>query len=234
MTDPHRQLSLPLDLGSARGREDFLVSASNRHAFDAAMSDAPDQRLALSGPAGAGKSHLAAIWAAGRNGAVVPAATLDNLHIEPAADAAAIAVEDADRMSGNLGFETRLLHLMNVTASHRTALLLTGRAPPARWQVATPDLASRLAALQHVAIEAPDDALLSSILDKLFSDRQLSVGSGVTAYLVKRMERSFAAAERVVAHLDHLALSTNRPLTRKLAGDLYRTDPGAIAGAGED
>jgi len=45
----------------------------------------------------------------------------------------------------------------------------------------------------------------------------------VIAYLLKRIERSFAAAEQIVARLDGAALSTGGPVTiplaRKVLGD---------------
>jgi len=79
----------------------------------------------------------------------------------------------------------------------------------------------------------PDDALLSSILDKLFCDRQLSVSRDAIRFLVLRMERTFAAAERVVSNLDRMAMAARRRVTRNLAMDLYGADPAVITGTGE-
>src|SRR5688572_8380656 len=65
---------LPLELGHATGlsREELIVTDANRQA--AALIDRwPDWEapaFVLAGPAGSGKSHLAAIWA-GRAGASV-------------------------------------------------------------------------------------------------------------------------------------------------------------------
>src|SRR3546814_11282244 len=92
-------------------------------------------------------------------------------------------------------------------------LLLTGRTPPARWKIGLPDLASRLRAAPTVAVDGPDDALLSAVLVKLFADRQLRVGTDVVAFVVPRMERSFAAARRLVAALDAASLASRRPVT---------------------
>ncbi len=234
-----RQLTLALAHRPAMGRADFLVSGSNRAAFDAVTGEqTPPGRLALSGPAGAGKSHLASIWGA-LNGAVVLAATdLTENRVGAFGGVGAVVIEDADHVAGlapaqREAAETHLFHALNLTAAHRIGLLITGRRAPARWRIATPDLASRLGALDHVAILPPDDALLSAILEKLFADRQLSVGSDTLRFLVLRMERSFAAAERIVAHLDRIALAGRRPVTRNLAMELYERDPGVISGAGE-
>ncbi len=75
-----------------------------------------------------------------------------------------------------------------------------------------------------VTLEAPDDALLRAVLIKLFADRQLAVDENLIGYLVARMERSFAAAGSMVAALDREALRQQRPVTRALAGELFR-DP---------
>ncbi|MDN8820368.1 hypothetical protein Q0N24_14170, partial [Staphylococcus aureus] len=63
---PHReQLRLPLTREAPQGAMAFVRSPSNAYAFDAlaAWPDSAGQVMAICGPAGCGKSHLAAIWA---------------------------------------------------------------------------------------------------------------------------------------------------------------------------
>jgi chromosomal replication initiation ATPase DnaA len=71
-----------------------------------------------------------------------------------------------------------------------------------------------------VEIAAPDDPLLAAVLVKHFADRQLRVEPGVIAFLLPRMERSFAAAARLAGELDRLALSRGGPITVPLARQL--------------
>ena len=73
-----------------------------------------------------------------------------------------------------------------------------------------------------MALDAPDDALLRAVIVKLFADRQLAVDESLVAYLATRIERSFAAARAAVAALDREALRLKRPVTRALAGELFR------------
>jgi chromosomal replication initiation ATPase DnaA len=61
--------------------------------------------------------------------------------------------------------------------------------------------------------------LLKAVLVKLFADRQLNVEPAVIEYLSPRMERSMAAADRVVGAIDGLALATHRKVTRPLAAE---------------
>ena len=57
---------------------------------------------------------------------------------------------------------------------------------------------------------------------KLFTDRQLVVDESLVAYLATRVERSFAGAHQAVDALDREALRRQRPVTRSLAGELFR------------
>ena len=225
---------LPLDLGHrpALTRDSFLVSSSNQAAFDAVAETGlgPAGRLVLVGPEGCGKTHLATIWARDARADVVAARDLTEDVAGTLTAERAIVIEDADRAAGMTAREHALFHALNLSAAHGARVLITGRLAPARWPVRTPDLASRLQALPQVEINPPDDTLLSSILNKLFSDRQLSASPEAIRFLVPRMERTFAAAERIVASLDRRALADRRPVTRNLAMELMASEPGVICG----
>lgn len=208
---------LVLDLGHrpALGARDFLVAPCNAAAvaWIDRWPDWPSPALVVHGPPGCGKSHLAAVWRA-RSGATLVAARALQGEPEPWRGARpAMVVEDAD---GELD-ETALLHRFNLLAAARGSLVLTARTPPAQWAVRLADLRSRLVGAPAVAIAPPDDALLGAVLAKLFRDRQLAVADEVTGYLVARMERTFAAANRLVAALDAAALAERRAVTVPLA-----------------
>ena len=90
---------------------------------------------------------------------------------------------------------------------------MVSRPSPRRWTVRVPDLRSRLDAVRVVAMEAPDDAVLSAILTARFAERSITPGEGVIDYLVMRIDRSAAAAAAVVDQLD----AEHRPVTKVLA-----------------
>jgi chromosomal replication initiation ATPase DnaA len=73
-----------------------------------------------------------------------------------------------------------------------------------------------------VALSAPDDALLRSLIIKLAADRQITMDQTLVTYLANRIERSFAAARMAVARLDEEAMRQHRPVTRALAAELFR------------
>lgn len=220
---PPRQMTLALAHRPALGQEDFLTGPSNQAAFDAVTGPgASDLRLALSGPEGGGKTHLASIWGRKTGAVTLEAGELSDTHVAAMGNVPAVVIEGADQLAHEQ--EALLFHALNLTKAEGTALLITGRTPPARWAVRTPDLVSRLQAMMHIAIAEPDDMLLSLILTKLFADRQMTVGPDVVNYVLRRMERSFVAAERTVDRLDRMALARKRPVTRPLAIEMFETD----------
>lgn len=218
-----RQLAFDLGHRPALGMTDFLVAPNNRDAVAwlDRWPDWPGSALAIHGPGGCGKSHLAAVWQARTGAQVVEPEDPDRL--PPGAGSGRCVVEDADLFcAGDDRAERALLHLYNHLREEGGSLLLTARQPPARWPVRLPDLASRLAAIPAAAIGAPDDALIGAVLVKLFADRQLDVGEDVVSFMLTRMERSFEAARGLVDSVDSRALAGRRNITIPLVREVMR------------
>lgn len=224
-----QQLSFDLPAKTALGREDFFVSPAN--ALAVAMISAnswPGNKLVLSGPAGAGKTHLAHVWAAETGGRIIQARDVQHEDV-PELARTPIAVEDVPMVADDPEQQKTLFHLHNLVLAEGHALLMTGRLAPKLWDLPLPDLQSRIEGAHHVALDPPDDALLGAVLAKLFVDRQLNPGPDVIAYLVKHMDRRFETAAEVVARLDHLALSEKREITRALAIRVLNADMTDVA-----
>jgi chromosomal replication initiation ATPase DnaA len=210
------QLTFDLPSRISLSRSDFLISASNAAAVGwiDRWPDWPSPALALYGPAGCGKTHLAHLWCARASGVILPGETLNEERVDRLVSERRhrVAIDDADRAS-----ERALLHLYNFCLENRGDVLLAARQPPACRIVALPDLGSRLRAVLAVGIGLPDDALLGAVLIKHFADRQLHAAPEVVSYLVGHMERSFAAAADAAARLDSVSLIERRAITVRLA-----------------
>lgn len=211
------QLAFDWPTGVALGPDDFFVSQANAQAF--AMVSAPDSwpegKLAITGPTGAGKSHLAGIFRAQADALLLNAIDI------PAGfrtEALAIVIEDMEHLPR--ASEEAVFHLHNNLRASGGLLLMTAETPPIRWPIALPDLASRMQAATVVEIANPDDALLSALVMKLFADRQISPKPELVQYLSTRIERSYAAAADIVAQLDAAALAQGRKINKALAADL--------------
>ncbi len=221
MSSPPRQLTLDWPHQPSFAREDFLPAPSNREALRT-IDQWPDwagRMLLLVGPEGAGKSHLAAVWAGAAGAVTLSAETLNEAGRDAGARASALLIEDADRVGPA---EAELFHLVNAALQHDAWLLLTARAAPDAWGLRTPDLLSRLRLAPVVRLGAPDLELTEAVLFKLFSDRQLQVDPHVMTYIAVRIERSLGAARRLVALLDREALARGRRVTRAMASEFLR------------
>lgn len=165
----------------------------------------PGGKLVLVGPEGSGKTHLAHAWAA--SAAALPR-SVD--------DARPMLIEDADRHSS----ENSLFHLLN-RADAGVSLLITSRTAPSSWPSLLPDLRSRLNALTVVSLEPADDDLLLSVIEKLFSERNIRPKSDLGPYVIRRIERSVAAAQDFVLAIDELAAVEKREVNIGLARRLF-------------
>ncbi|MES2302977.1 MAG: ATPase [Pseudomonadota bacterium] len=187
------QIALPLV--TARGAETVVLGPSLVPVIEALQSADrwPFRTAILAGPPRSGKSLLARWFAESGAGS---------------------AVDGADALP-----EDDLFHRWNrAQADGRPLLLVSNRAPGA-WQIALPDLASRLGAALLIEIGAPDDELLAGLISEHASRRGLVLGDQAIAYLLPRIERSHAGIELLIETLDRLSLERKSPVTISLVRD---------------
>jgi hypothetical protein len=187
------QIALPLDWPVADRDEDFLISDSNRAAFEhlKRWSVWPVMATLVTGPRKSGRSLLGRLFVRKTGGRL-----FDN-------------AEDHD--------EEAIFHAWNEAQLSRRPLLIVADSPPPIWAVKLPDLRSRLAATPHVALGEPDDRLIGDLIVKLLGDRGVAVPPEVPAYIVPRIERSYLAVQQAVAGLDRALLSHHRRMTVAMA-----------------
>ncbi|MBA4792810.1 MAG: chromosomal replication initiator DnaA [Phenylobacterium sp.] len=211
-----RQLRLRLQRAPSYERSEFAVGPSNASAVETVdrWPAWPGGALALIGPAGVGKTHLAQAWRARAEAVELPPRSTD---VGPAGP---VLIEDLDR-----GFDAELLfHRINMAAREGGGLLVTARTPPSAWTTDLPDLRSRLNALTVAEIEPPDDRVLEVLLRRLFAQRNIAPQEDVVPYLLRRIERSAAAAQDVVRRLDAASGEDHRPVSRVLARHILEND----------
>jgi chromosomal replication initiation ATPase DnaA len=173
--------------------EDFLVSGSNRAAFEhlTRWSLWPVMATLVTGPRKSGRSLLGRIFVRKTGGRLFDDA------------------EDHD--------EEALFHAWNDAQQRRRPLLIVADRPPPGWHPSLPDLRSRLAATPHVEIGPPDDALIGQLIVKLLGDRGIAAPAELGDYLVPRIERSYVSLLMTVDILDRAMLSHHRRMTVPLA-----------------
>lgn len=216
-----RQLAFVLPHAESFTRDNFLEGPANAAGLALVDSwpDWPNRIMQLVGPEGAGKSHLAAIWAEQAGARSTSAHALTAAAVPGALATGALVVDDLKSSDVD---ERAVFHLLNLAREEGASILITSRVPPSALQIELRDLRSRLRAIPTVLLLPPDDQLFRALIVKFCADRQLGVDEAVVSYLTTRIERSYAAARRVVELLDAEALRLGRPVTRALAADLLR------------
>jgi chromosomal replication initiation ATPase DnaA len=217
---PH-QLAFALPHAESLTRDNFLEGPANAAALGLidAWPEWTSRIMMLVGPQGAGKSHLAAIWAEQAGARSTSAHALTATAVPGALATGALVVEDLKPADAD---ERALFHLLNLAREEGAYVLITARLLASAMEVELRDLRSRLRALPCVSLLPPDDQLLRALIVKFCADRQLSVDESVVGYLATRIERSYAAARQAVELLDSEALRQGRPVTRALAAELLR------------
>ena len=198
------QIALPLLHPGSGQPERIVIGNGNRAVADAIAhaADWPFRTAVLTGPPRSGKSLFARWFASHTQGG---------------------AIDDAQTRD-----ETEIFHAWNRAQEDGYPLLLT--VGEGGWDITLPDLRSRMGAALQLEIASPDDAMAAELMLSHAAQRGLSLGEGAPAYLVPRMERSYAAIERIVAEIDRLSLERMVPATMSIWRDALEAIQGPEQG----
>ena len=198
------QIALPFDIRDVVGPVRVVAGEANRAVVENLRDPErwPYRTAVLLAPPRAGKSLLARWFAESGAGDAI-----DDAHVED---------------------ETALFHAWNRAQEAGRSLLLTARPG---WRIALPDLASRIGGSLQLEIGSPDDATIADLLAAHAEQRRLVLGEGATAYLVPRIERSFAQVEALVAAIDRISLERQVPVTMSVWRDALEAVQGPEQGS---
>ena len=194
------QISLPFDWSGQRASGDsFLVSDANHMAVQYLENwhDWPVQVSVLSGPRVSGRSTLGRQFARLSGGNVI---------------------DDAEKAG-----DEHLFHAWNRAQLDRRPLLMIAQSPPQQWTVALPDLRSRLAAVPHVRISEPDDALALALIERGLSGGATLWSPDLPEWLHRRIERSYAVIAEVIDCLHSASVSQARKISVPFAKEALQS-----------
>ena len=212
------QLIFDLPCYPAIGTEDFFVSKANSLAFEVVQNWANwnDRRVLITGGKGSGKTHLSHVWA---NLSGARFIELNNQE-QDLWNIKTLIIENIDLIISIPTFEEKLFHLLNFAKQLDIYVLMTSSVAASRLGVQLLDLSSRLQATEHFPIYPPDDALLSAVLVKQFSDRQINISPSLIEYILKRITRSLSSVSNFVVSLDNLMMKTKKGPSRAMISEV--------------
>lgn len=193
------QIALPLDWPQVQADSRFIIADANREAFEhfRGWSLWPVKATILTGPPRSGRSLLARAFVERVHGRLYDRAERQN--------------------------EADLFHAWNAAQDDGRPLVMIADEVPPQWEIALPDLRTRLAITPIVRVGLPDDELFRSVIRLLFADRGVHIPEEALKYISERVERTYWMAERVVETIDRFAIAERARLTlptiRRALGD---------------
>jgi len=214
------QLILKFPSHQAYKKEDFYVSPSNQEAYDFINSWPKwiKRIINIFGPSGSGKSHLASILKGKTSYLQIDSNELNEKIFLKFKTKEALIIENLDE---NI-YEKLLFSLWNVVLQDNKYLLITSVKPISSYKFKLRDLISRVNSSLIIGINLPSDDLISVILAKNFSDKQIKVEKKHIDYIIKRIDRSYEKISQFILTLDKYSLEKGSSFSLKLIKEVIK------------
>ena len=214
------QLILKFPEHRAYKREDFYVSPSNQEAYDF-INNWPKwiKRIVnIFGPSGSGKSHLSSILKTKTKCLEILGNELnENIIFEFKTKEVLIIENFNEKISEEL-----LFSLWNIALQDNKYFLINSIKPISSYKFKLPDLTSRIKSSLNIGIKLPSDDLISAIIAKNFSDKQIMVEEKHIDYIIKRIDRSYEKISQFILTLDRYSLKKKSPFGLKLIKEVLK------------
>ena len=214
------QLILKFPSHQAYKREDFYVSPSNQEAYDFIISWPKwlKRIINIFGPPGSGKSHLASILRSKTSYLQINSNELNEKIFTRYKTKEALIIENLDEKIS----EKLLFALWNVAIQDNKYLVITSKKPIASYKFKLKDLSSRVKSSLIIGLNLPSDDLISVIIAKSFSDKQIKVEKKHIDYIIKRIDRSYEKISQFILILDKYSLKKGKPFSLKLIKEVLK------------
>ena len=214
------QLILKFPSQQAFKKEDFYVSPSNQKAYDFINSWPRwiKRIVNIFGPSGSGKSHLSSILKSKTSCLQIESKDLNEEVLFKFKTKEAIIVENFDQILS----EKLLFSLWNIVLQDNKYLLITSKNSINNYNYKLEDLKSRVNSSLIIGINLPSDDLISVILSKNFSDKQIKVEKKHIDYIIKRIDRSYEKISQFILILDKYSLKKGSPFSLKLIKEVLK------------
>ena len=214
------QLILKFPSHQAYKKEDFYVSPSNQEAYDLINSWPKwiKRTVNIFGPSGSGKSHLTSILKSKTSSLQIEANALNDEIFFKFKTKEALIIENLNEKAS----EKLLFSLWNIALQDNKYLLITSKKPISSFKFKLRDLMSRVTSSLIIGINLPSDDLISVIIAKNFSDKQIKVEKKHIDYIIKRIDRSYEKISQFILTLDKYSLKKGSPFGLKLIKEVLK------------
>ena len=216
----NNQLILKFPSHRAYKKEDFYVSPSNQEAYDLINSWPKwiKRTVNIFGPSKSGKSHLASILKNKTSSLQIESNKLNEDVFLKFKTKEALIIENLnDQVEEKL-----LFSIWNVAIQDNKYLLITSLKPINSFKFKLKDLMSRVRSGLIIGINLPSDDLISVILAKNFSDKQIKVEKKHIDYIIKRIDRSYEKISQFILTLDKYSLKKGTPFALKMIKEVLK------------
>ena len=214
------QLILKFPTYQAYKKEDFYVSPSNQEAYDFINSWPKwiKRIINIFGPTGSGKSHLASMLKSKTSCLWIDSKELNEKTFLQFKTKEALIIENLNEKIS----EKLLFPLWNIALQDNKYFLITSTKPLNSYKFKMNDLVSRVNSSLIIGISLPSDDLISVILAKNFSDKQIKVEKKHIDYIIKRIDRSYEKISQFILTLDKYSLKKGSPFSLKLIKEVLK------------
>ncbi len=196
------------------GWQDFVVSEENRAAFEylAQWPDWIHSSAIIYGASGAGKTHMAALWAQAANAVYI---LRESFLYEPRdmfTENCNFVLDNCDEYREQAQLDW-IFHFVNILNEKKRFLLILTKTHPLQMSTSLRDLQSRLLSYPLLTVQHPNDELLLQIAKKLTKDLGIFISEEALRVLLTLIPRDVSTLKKALKALDKLALQLKKNIT---------------------
>jgi len=214
------QLTFKFPFSKKYYEQDYFVSSNNFSAFKLIDSwpNWPGKWLNIFGERGSGKTHLSMILEKKiKKNKLINAENINSQTIQNLSNYECLII---DNFNNNID-EKLLYSLFNQSKQLDNYILINSITPIKNINFKLKDLKSRINSFIFIGIELPTDDLLKVIITKFLSEKQISVNSKLTNFIINNIERSYEKTFKLLRDLDELSLSTGKSININLIKKVF-------------
>ena len=195
--------------------QDYYVSSNNFSAYRLIESwpNWPDKWVNIFGPTGCGKTHLSNILKKKINS--VEILNAENITDETISKFEKLNCLIIDNYEKNIDEKT-FYSILNSSKQLDTYVVINSFLPIKDIKFDLKDLRSRAKSFMNLGIELPTDDLLTVIISKFFSEKQIELNPKISEYIIKNTERSYEKVFKCIKEIDDLSLSSGKSININL------------------